>query len=84
MSSYLPQAEVAERVKAVLCGFDLVDDSKVTEVADFQNDLGLSSLDTYVCVCVCVRIHVCVCCMCVCAVPSVPCDVSLYFSATQC
>mmetsp|Transcript_19584 Transcript_19584/g.34866 ORF Transcript_19584/g.34866 Transcript_19584/m.34866 type:complete len:140 (+) Transcript_19584:133-552(+) len=45
-STFLPEAEVAERVINVVKGFDKVDQSKLTEKAHFINDLGLDSLDT--------------------------------------
>jgi len=43
--TFLDKKEVAERVVAVLKGFEKVDASKVTATAHFVNDLGLDSLD---------------------------------------
>ncbi|KAK4183669.1 acyl carrier protein-like protein [Podospora australis] len=43
----LEKAEVYERIKQLLSGFDKVNDpSNITEKAHFANDLGLDSLDT--------------------------------------
>jgi len=45
VQTFLDKKEVAERVVAVLKGFEKVDASKVTATAHFVNDLGLDSLD---------------------------------------
>ncbi|KAB5513182.1 NADH:ubiquinone oxidoreductase 9.6kD subunit [Coniochaeta sp. 2T2.1] len=43
----LSKTEVEDRIKALLQGFDKVQDpSKITSTAHFANDLGLDSLDT--------------------------------------
>ncbi|KAK3345828.1 acyl carrier protein-like protein [Lasiosphaeria hispida] len=43
----LDKKDVYERIKALLSGFDKVNDpSNITETAHFANDLGLDSLDT--------------------------------------
>ncbi|KAB5533463.1 hypothetical protein GE09DRAFT_361729 [Coniochaeta sp. 2T2.1] len=43
----LNKTEVEDRIKALLQGFDKVQDpSKITSTAHFANDLGLDSLDT--------------------------------------
>ena len=39
-------SEVAEKVKAIIVDKLGVDESEVTETANFQNDLGADSLDT--------------------------------------
>ncbi|GBG24594.1 Acyl carrier protein [Hondaea fermentalgiana] len=44
-STFLPEAEVQERVIEVIKNFDKVDASKVKPEAHFINDLGLDSLD---------------------------------------
>ncbi|KAK4096281.1 acyl carrier protein [Parathielavia hyrcaniae] len=45
--SSLEKAEVYERIKQLLSGFDKVNDpSNIKETAHFANDLGLDSLDT--------------------------------------
>ncbi|XP_040999428.1 acyl carrier protein 2, mitochondrial-like [Juglans microcarpa x Juglans regia] len=43
--SFLDKSEVADRVISVVKNFQKVDPSKVTPNANFQNDLGLDSLD---------------------------------------
>jgi len=46
-SSGLSKQEVEDRIKALLQGFDKVQDTtKITSTAHFANDLGLDSLDT--------------------------------------
>nr|ABV24728.1 acyl carrier protein [Schizochytrium sp. FJU-512] len=44
-STFLPEAEVQERVIEVVKNFDKVDGAKVNPQAHFINDLGLDSLD---------------------------------------
>ncbi|XP_068646856.1 acyl carrier protein 2, mitochondrial-like [Aristolochia californica] len=44
--SFLDKSEVTDRVISVVKNFQKVDPSKVTPTAQFQNDLGLDSLDT--------------------------------------
>jgi NADH dehydrogenase (ubiquinone) 1 alpha/beta subcomplex 1 len=44
--TFLPEADVEERVVSVLKNFEKVDPSKVTPKAHFIKDLGLDSLDT--------------------------------------
>ncbi|XP_042502087.1 acyl carrier protein 2, mitochondrial-like isoform X1 [Macadamia integrifolia] len=44
--SFLNKSEVADRVISVVKNLQKVDPSKVTPNANFQNDLGLDSLDT--------------------------------------
>ncbi|KAL5566696.1 hypothetical protein UlMin_029860 [Ulmus minor] len=44
--SFLDKGEVADRVINVVKNFQKVDPSKVTPTANFQNDLGLDSLDS--------------------------------------
>ncbi|GAB4855877.1 Acyl carrier protein 2, mitochondrial [Ancistrocladus abbreviatus] len=44
--SFLDKSEVTDRVISVVKNFQKVDPSKVTPNAQFQNDLGLDSLDT--------------------------------------
>lgn len=51
--TFLPSAEVAERIIGVLKAFDKVDASKVTDKSHFINDLGLDSLDAVEVVMVC-------------------------------
>ncbi|KAH8903781.1 acyl carrier protein [Coniochaeta sp. PMI_546] len=46
-SAGLSKQEVEDRIKALLQGFDKVQDpTKITSTAHFANDLGLDSLDT--------------------------------------
>jgi NADH dehydrogenase (ubiquinone) 1 alpha/beta subcomplex 1 len=44
--SFLDKSEVTDRVLSVVKNFQKVDPSKVTPKANFQNDLGLDSLDS--------------------------------------
>ncbi|KAL9180375.1 hypothetical protein ACHAXT_008345 [Thalassiosira profunda] len=44
-ASFLPSAEVQERVLGVIKNFDKVDPSKVQPTSKFGDDLGLDSLD---------------------------------------
>ncbi|KAL3757405.1 hypothetical protein ACHAWU_005136 [Discostella pseudostelligera] len=45
MSTFLPPAEVQERILTVVKNFDKVDPTKVTATSKFSEDLGLDSLD---------------------------------------
>eukprot|EP00897_Mesotaenium_endlicherianum_P004397 jgi/Mesen1/3986/ME000210S03230 len=44
--TFLDKQEVTDRVLTVVKNFQKVDPSKVTPTSNFQNDLGLDSLDT--------------------------------------
>eukprot|EP00581_Thalassiosira_minuscula_P010263 CAMPEP_0183709950 /NCGR_PEP_ID=MMETSP0737-20130205/5868_1 /TAXON_ID=385413 /ORGANISM="Thalassiosira miniscula, Strain CCMP1093" /LENGTH=124 /DNA_ID=CAMNT_0025938169 /DNA_START=81 /DNA_END=455 /DNA_ORIENTATION=- len=44
-STFLPPAEVQERILSVIKNFDKVDPSKVSPTSKFGEDLGLDSLD---------------------------------------
>ena len=46
IQTFLPPAEVQERVLSVIKNFDKVDPSKVAATSKFGDDLGLDSLDS--------------------------------------
>ena len=46
LQTFLPPAEVEERVLSVIKNFDKVDPSKVLPTSKFGDDLGLDSLDS--------------------------------------